>query len=287
VIASAIFYKDVRNLLFPSNFKRIHQEFKANMPLSLVFGATLDSEKVKPIQQYFGLSTTAVEDLLNCDQGEGLLLISSRREEIPLRVEAIPQETAIIKGTYEKKKPSNVITSRILPEYEPLKLHHGVIMKNWIEGDESYLISEGWEKVSRLQKYSGKGTFSMFVPKGSIIGDQIQLPKLGSMTLDHFSGAVELESYLVSRKIECSSNHNGGADIEFKIGDKTYAGEVERSTRSEEELIKKRDRLLAYDDYRFICSPEDLDHVSKVVDKTILRGGAFADWIDSLLQSNI
>jgi hypothetical protein len=86
--------------------------------------------------------------------------------------------------------------------------------------------------------------------------------------------------------IECSSNHNGGADIEFKIGGKTYAGEVERSTRSEKELIEKRDRLLAYDDYRFICAPEDFDHVSKVVGKTILRGGAFADWVDSLIQSN-
>lgn len=260
----------------------VDQEFKANMSLSLIFGATLDQTKAEPIKDYFGLPDSAVQDLLNCEPGEGLLLISSRQEIIPLRVEATTQETDVIKGRYLKKKPSSVITSRILPEYEPLKNHHGVILKKWIEGDETYLISEGWEKVSRLQKYSGKGTFSMYVPKGAIKGDLIELPGLGSMTLDHFSGAVELESYLVSRKIECSSNHNGGVDLEFKIGDKTYAAEIERSTRSAEELIKKRDRLLSYDDYRFICAPGDFDHVSKAVDKTILRGGAFTDWIDSL-----
>lgn len=261
----------------------VDQEFKGNMSLSLIFGATLDREKAKPIQDYFGLPDSAVDELLNCEQGEGLLLISSRQEIIPLRVEATPQETAIIKGKYQKKEPSQVITSRILPEYEPLKNHHGVILKKWIEGDESYLIPKDWEKVSRLQKYSGKGSFSMFVPKGSIQGDLIELPGLGSMTLEHFSGTVELESYLTSRKIECVSNHNDGADIEFMIGDKIYAGEIERSTRSEEELVKKRDRLLSYDDYRFICAPDDFEHVSKIVDKTILRGGAFEDWINTLI----
>lgn len=82
----------------------------------------------------------------------------------------------------------------------------------------------------------------MFVPKGSIQGDQINLPKLGSMTLEHFSSVVQIESYLVSHKIKCSSDHNQGADIVFEIGDKTYAIEYERGTRSQEDLIKKRDR---------------------------------------------
>lgn len=82
-----------------------------------------------------------------------------------------------------------------------MKNHHGVILKEWIEGNDSYLISKGWEKVSRLQKATGKGTFSMFVPKGSIVGDQIKLPGLGSMTLEHFSSVVQMESYLgIARK---------------------------------------------------------------------------------------
>lgn len=260
----------------------VDQEFKANMSLSLIFGATLDSAKVEPIKKFFNLSDSAVEDLLNCEPGEGLLLISSRQEVISLRVEATEQETDIIKGRYQHKKPSSVITSRILPEYEPLKNHHGVILKEWVEGEDSYLISEGWEKVSRLQKATGKGTFSMYVPKGSIVGDQIKLTSLGSMTLEHFSSVVQIESYLVSQKIKCSSDHNQGADIVFDIGEKTYAIEYERDTRSEQGLIEKRDRLLTYDDYRFVCSPDDFEHISKIISKTIQRGGVFVDWVESL-----
>lgn len=136
----------------------VDQEFKANMSLSLIFGATLDTAKVEPIKKFFNLPDSAVQDLLNCEPGEGFLLISSRQEIIPIRVEATEQETDIIKGRYQQKKPSHVISSRILPEYEPLKNHHGVILKEWIEGNDSYLISKGWEKVSRLQKATGKGT---------------------------------------------------------------------------------------------------------------------------------
>lgn len=122
----------------------------------------------------------------------------------------------------------------------------------------------------------------MFVPKGSIVGDQIKLPGLGSMTLEHFSSVVQMESYLVSQRIKCSSDHSGGADIVFDIGEKTYAIEYERDTRSEQGLIEKRDRLLTYDDYRFVCSPDDFEHISKIVTKTIQRGGAFVDWVESL-----
>ena len=180
---------------------KVDEEFKANMSLSLIFGATLDQAKVEPIKKFFNLPDSAVQDLLNCEQGEGLLLISSRQEIIPIRVEATEQETNIIKGRYQHKKPSHVITSRILPEYESLRNHHGVILKEWVEGNDSYLISEGWEKVSRLQKATGKGTFSMFVPKGSINGDLIEMPGLGSMTMEHFSSVVQIESYLGMMKL--------------------------------------------------------------------------------------
>ena len=63
----------------------LDEEFKANMSLSLIFGATLDTAKVEPIQKFFNLSDSAVEDLLNCEPGDGLLLISSRQEIIRFR----------------------------------------------------------------------------------------------------------------------------------------------------------------------------------------------------------
>jgi hypothetical protein len=252
------------------------------MPLSLVFGATLDEGKVKPIQAYFGLTASEVEDLLSCNQGDGLLMVSPRRDTIPLRVEATQQETDILKRTYKKKKPSMDIGFCVLPEYQSLKDHHGVILKDWIDKDSQYIVSKEWDKLSRLQKATGKGTFSMYVPAGSIQGDQVKLPGLGSMTLEHFSSVVQMESFLVSQKIECYSDHNSGADIVFVKNGRTYAIEYERGTRSEEDLIKKRDRLLAYDDYRFVCSPDYFEKVSRVIDKTVLRGGAVAEWIESL-----
>jgi AAA-like domain len=82
---------------------KVDEEFKANMSLSLLFGATLDQAKVEPIKKFFNLPDSAVDDLLNCEQGEGLLLISSRQEIIPIRVEATEQERDIIKGKYQHK----------------------------------------------------------------------------------------------------------------------------------------------------------------------------------------
>ena len=87
------------------------------------------------------------------------------------------------------------------------------------------------------------------------------------MELERHSQNENLELFfnhsLVSQKIKCSSDHNQGADIVFEIGDKTYAIEYERGTRSQDDLIKKRDRLLAYDDYRFVCSPIILNTYQK------------------------
>lgn len=128
---------------------KVDEEFKANMSLSLIFGATLDQAKVEPIKKFFNLPDSAVQDLLNCEPGEGLLLISSKQEIIPIRVEATEQETEVIKGRYEPKK-AHIIGYNILPEYESLKDHHGVILKAWMQGEESHLIREGWEKVTNL-----------------------------------------------------------------------------------------------------------------------------------------
>jgi DNA helicase HerA-like ATPase len=271
---------------------KVDEEFKTNMPLAIVLGATLDPSKVGPVKDYFHLSETAVENLMNCEQGDGLLLISSRREEIPIRFEPTPQEVEIIKGRYTTKRPSPIICfdgQKIIPEYESLKDKHGVILKDWIDGDDSYLLSEGWERVSRLPKVTGRGTCTMWVPKGSINGNMIELPGLGKMTAEHFACAVQMESYLISQKIQCSSDHNQGPDVEFQIGNKVYASEYERAgSHTTEELIIKAGKLLTYDDFRFVVSPDDYPIISKTVDtvgtgKTITRGKDFVDWVQSLI----
>ena len=269
----------------------VDEEFKTNMSMGIVMGATLDEAKVGPIREYFGLSKTAVENLLQCEQGEGLLLISSRREEIPIRFEPTEQETDIIKGRYKKERPSTVIgfEERIIPEYQALVDHHGVILKDWINGDDSYLINEGYEKISKLPKTTGRGTFSMWVPKGSMNGNQIKITfkngkKLGKMTIEHFASVVHMESYLVSKRIKCSSDHNRGADIVFQMGDKIYAIEYEKAgNRTIEELTEKKGRLLGYDNYRFVTNEDDLLTISGIVGpNTIKRGQDFVSWVESL-----
>jgi hypothetical protein len=267
----------------------VDEEFRTNMSLSLVFGATLDPVKVKPIKEYFGLSDTAVENLLQSQQGEGLLLISSRREEIPIRIEPTEQEEDIIKGRYTQKRPLAVIGSHLFPMYESLKEHHGIILKDWIDGDDSYLLSEGWQRVPRLPRVVGRGTCTIFVPEGSIQGNLIVLPKLGKMTVEHLACVVQMESYLVQHDIKCSSDHNTGADIVFQINDKIYAIEYEKAgTRTEQQLIEKKGRLLEFDDFRFVVSPDDYDTISRAVTEeyTIARGKAFIDWIEELSGSS-
>jgi hypothetical protein len=271
----------------------VEEEFRTNMPLSIVMGATLDSSKVGPIQRYFNLSETAVNDLLQCDPGDGLLLM--RGEEIPLKFEPTAQEYEIIKGCYQKDAPAPIIgygnNYTIIPEFEQLKRHHGVILKEWIEGDDSVLSSEGWEKVTRLPTVTGRGSCTMWVPRGSINGTLIQLQiddgkkKLGKMTVEHFACVVQIESMLTQKGIKCSSDHNREADIIFEIGNKIYAIEYEKAgTRTIDQLIDKKGRLHSFDDFRFVCSSKDYETISRSVstEYTVTRGKEFVQWIESL-----
>jgi DNA helicase HerA-like ATPase len=268
----------------------VDEEFKTNMSMGIVMGATLDPSKVGPIRDYFHLSQTAVDHLLQCEQGEGLLLISGRREEIPIKFEPTDQEEDIIKGRYQKKRPSPIIGSEhyyVTSKYEHLVAHHGVILKDWIEGDDSYLTSEGWVKTIRLPTVTGRGTCTMWHRKGAVQGNQMSMEGLGKMTVEHFVCVVQIESYLVSKGIKCSSDHNQGADIKFQIGDKLYAIEYEMArSHTEKELVEKKERLFGYDDFRFVCSADDYKTISKAVGEeyTVSRGKMLIEWIDSLSE---
>lgn len=268
----------------------VDEEFKTNMSMGIVMGATLDPSKVGPIKEYFNLSNTAVDNLLQCEQGDGLLLISSRREEIPMRFEPTEQEEAIIKGRYVKERPSPIIgfnESHIFSEYEPLVAHHGVILKEWIDGSDSYLVAEGWEKAIRLPTVTGRGSCTMWHRPGAINGNQMNMEGLGKMTVEHFVCVVQIESYLISKGIKCSSDHNQGADIKFQINDKLYAIEYEMArSHTEKELIEKKERLFGFDDFRFVCSADDYPTISRAVgeDFTIARGKAMIEWIEGLME---
>lgn len=268
----------------------VDEEFKTNMSMGIVMGATLDPSKVGPIKEYFNLSQSAVDHLLQCEQGEGLLLISSRREEIPIRFEPTGQEEAIIKGRYVKERPSPIIgfnDSKIRSEYDQMVAHHNVILKDWVDGNDSFLASEGWEKAIRLPSVTGRGTCTMWHRPGAINGNQMNMEGLGKMTVEHFVCVVQIESYLVSKGIKCSSDHNQGADIKFQIGDKLYAIEYEMArSHTEKELIEKKERLFGFDDFRFVCSSDDYPMISRAVgeDFTIARGKALVEWIDGLIE---
>jgi hypothetical protein len=270
----------------------VEEEFRTNMPLSIVMGATLDPAKVEPIKKFFNLSQTAVDDLLQCEQGEGLLLL--RGEEIPLRFEPTPHEYQVIKGKYETKRPSPVVgfeCGNILPEFGPLIQHHGIILKKWVDGDDSFLVADGWKKKSKLPDIKGRGSCVMWHRPGAIKDNLMHIEtlgkKLGKMTVNHFAIAVQIESYLVERKVKCSSDHNQGPDLIFEAGGKTYAIEIEMArSHTDLELIQKKDRLSGYDDFKFVCMADDYGIISKSVteDSTVTIGKDLITWLDSLIE---
>ena len=162
-----------------------------------------------------------------------------------------------------------------------------MILKDWVEGNDSYLASEGWVKAIRLPSVTGRGTCTMWHRPGAISGNQMNMEGLGKMTVEHFVCVVQMESYLVSKGIKCSSDHNQGADLTFEINGKMYAIEYEMGrSHTEEQLIEKKGRLLGYDDFRFVCSSDDYNLISSAVSEeyTTKRGKDFVNWIEGLFE---
>ncbi|MEN6588347.1 MAG: hypothetical protein ABFC30_01600, partial [Proteiniphilum sp.] len=127
----------------PSDLSRnsVDEEFKANIPISIVMGATLEPYNVGPIKAYFHLTDSETEDLMGCQQGDGILKV--RGETYPMRFEPTLEEYAALKRLNVSDAALPVVGSggyTIKQEYKDFVDHHQVILRECIEGNEDKLI---------------------------------------------------------------------------------------------------------------------------------------------------
>jgi len=272
----------------------VDEEFKTNMSTAIVMGATLDESKVGPIKSYFHLSNTEVEELLQCQQGEGILRV--RGETYPVKFEPTLDEYAIIKGLKDENVTMPLISSNgytIKPEYRSCVDQHHIILKDWIEGNEEKLREEGWVKKSRLPRIEGRGSLSIWHQTGAIEGNQVHIAGIGKMTVEHLVCVVQIESYLIKNGIKCVVNHNDDADVTFWVNGKKYAVEYEKAhSHTLKQLQEKKGRLLnEYDDFRFSCAanPDEYDTISKAIGAEYMapRGDALIQWINDVLRGDV
>jgi hypothetical protein len=271
----------------------VDEEFKTNMSIGIVMGATLDDSKVGPIKKYFNLSDSEVEELLQCQQGEGILRV--RGETYPVRFEPTLSEYAIIKGLNSQNVTMPLISSNgysIKPEFTKLVDHHHIILKEWITGNEEKLKEEGWIKKSRLPTIEGRGSCSIWHQKGAVVGNQVNIQGIGKMTLDHLVCVVQIESFLIKKGVRVETDHNNGADVRFWVGNNKYAVEYEKAhSHTIAQLVEKKGRLLEeFTDFRFSCAAntDEYDVISKGVGSEYMapRGAALMQWLNDVIKGD-
>jgi len=267
----------------------VDEEFKTNMSMAIVMGATLDESKVGPIKNYFHLSDSDVGELLQCQPGEGILRV--RGETYPVRFEPTLEEYATIKGLDSVNVTMPLISSNgysIKPEFRSCVDHHHIILKDWIEGNEDGLRGEGWVKKSKLPRIEGRGTCTLWHQKE--VSEPVNIPGIGKMTWDHFACVVQIESFLIKNKIKAEVDHNDGADIRFWVNGKVYAIEYEKAhSHTFKQLIEKKGRLLKeYEDFRVCCaaSPDEYDVIVKGFGPEYMapRGAALMQWLNEVIS---
>jgi len=279
----------------PSDFAKNNadEEFKMNIPISVIMGHDIDKSNIDQIKKYFNFSDSEVEDLLGCEQGDGILRV--RGENYPIRFKPTPEEYAIIKGLDLDNVVMPLMNSdeyRIKSEYKGMVAQHHIILKGMIEGNQDKLREEGWIKRAKLPTIKGRGSASIWYKKGEIEGDNVNIQGFGKMTLEHLLGVVESEMFLKENEVKCKVNHNNGSDVDIWINGEPYALEWEMAhSHTFEQLLEKKKRLLHnYKDFRVACasSPDEYEVIEKAIGAEYMapRGAALMDWLNSIVAKN-
>ena len=112
----------------------------------------------------------------------------------------------------------------------------------------------------------------------------MQLPGLGTMSLDHYASVIQLAALMQDEKYEeITINHNAEEDIRGKKNGKWLAFEYEKKgSHTKDELIKKKLAALEKGyEVRFVCNSADYATIAEAVneDYTLSRGSAVTDFI--------
>jgi hypothetical protein len=255
----------------------LKEEINNNMPISII-GGMLQPKSIKPVQDFFNLDESITEDLLTCNQGEGVLIIG--QEQMTVKFEATDYEYNIIKGTGQEQiaPPANGINLKnniLLP-----LIDEGIILQNWIDGDDSKLVDFGYES-HRIQNAVDSGMVRAWIKKEIIINDMIH-----NQSIDHFGTVIQTAGYLMERGISPIINHQDGSDIEAKISGQDYFFEYEHGIQSPEILQKKKHDTIS-GRLVFIGQSTNIKCLYKTVgeENVIKRGKTLANFLDDLIDT--
>ena len=269
----------------PSDFRKnnVAEEFKTNTFINILLGNNIKNA-IADVKEYFNLTDEECDILCNCEVGEGLLLFKDER--IPIKFEPTPVEKGAIKGTIQDgEKAAPEAGNLVKKAYKKLVSKHKIIFEDWITGDSSLLLQQGFEK-HQVQRVDKTGTITAFIPQGMVQNKLINLPGLGDQTLDHYASVLQLAGLLVKYGFEIIQiNHNAEQDIISKINGQLVAWEYERYNNKNLDIIvkKKAAALEKSDKVWFVCSSTDEKYISKAVgeDYTLTRGAAVTEILEA------
>jgi FtsK/SpoIIIE family. len=266
-----------------SDFKKnnVAEEFQTNTFINIILGNNLKNG-ISTAKDYFGLTEEECSILAGCTVGEGILLFGDER--VPIRFEPSELEKKIIKGeNYTEEKVTAASEFSFKREYKWLISEQKMVISDWMDGDSSVLLQQGYEK-HKVARISKPGRVVAYLPRGAVINGRMQIPHLGTMSLDHYASVIQLGALMQDEKFdEISINHNDEEDCRGKKNEKLLAMEYEKkgSHTAEQLLQKKATALGKCMEVRFVCSSEDYSHISGIVgtDYCLQRGSSVADFL--------
>lgn len=275
----------------PSDFTKNHvkEEFKTNTFINILLGNNLKNA-IDDVREYFDLTADECAKLSICSVGEGLLLIGDER--IPIKFDSSDLEHRTIKGIgFTGEKVTADVGFKFKREYKWLIRDQKLILSDWIDGDPTGLLQEGYEKY-HVQRVGETGRVAAFLQKGSVRNGLMQIPGLGTMSLDHYASVIQLGAVMQDEKYEeITINHNAEEDIRGKKNGKWLALEYEKKgSHTKEDLIKKKLTALEKGyEVRFVCSSADYATIAEAVGEeyTLSRGSAVTDFLKSFGNQSI
>jgi len=278
----------------PSDFTKngVGEDFRTNTYINILMGHNI-KKALPDVRNYYELTDNESDVLSNCDVGQGLLIFGDDdNNRVPIFFEATEWEYNTIKGigyTADKKPvPDSGLTFD--PQFKHLITEQKIIFSDWVDGDASLLLQQGYEKhqVARVEK---RGTVGAFMPRGTVVNGLVKLPHLGDMKLDHYSSVVQLAALAQGLGYdEITINHNQDVDLKARKNGKLVGLEYEiKGSHTTEELVAKKATAIRNGlEIRFVCSSTDYPFIAKAVgaDYTLQRGEAVVDFLRNFAEEN-
>jgi len=265
----------------PSDLQKVNlsEEFRTNMPLSIILG-NMRSDTVDIVKDFFKLDENATTDLLSAGVGEGLLLVGE--EVIPIKFKPSTLEEEIIKGKLNKKIASVHDGIKLIHDgLLNLVTEHGLIMQDWIEGDDASLVQLGYEP-RRVQRAIGSGLIRAWIKTDILNGEMVM-----NQSIDHYSTILQIAGWLQQHGIMADIQHLDGPDIAFKISEQQYYVEFEHGEQSPQILQQKKQdtsngRLI------FVGTSSNIKYLYNAVgeENVVKRGQQLANFLDELIDGN-